>query len=206
MSSLLLNRQKRPLRVFLPQLISIFSLTALSLSANADNAAEKFKNAFMGDQPIMNASAEQHSGMKTRGISLNKTKAAQASADNFGNDENGCMARTKSVALKINFQANSKNIQNPAEIAGIADSMNSSQLADCYFIVEGHTDATGNDYYNLWLSQQRAEQVKQYLRQNNVDENRLIVVGKGEDELINRAAPNDAENRRVVFKVVNYSR
>ena len=33
---------------------------------------------------------------------------------------------------------------------------------------------------------------------------RLVVVGKGESDLLNMATPDAAENRRVVFKVINY--
>jgi hypothetical protein len=202
MTSLFLNKKKRPQGVFFTQLVIICSLATLNFSANAGDVADKFRSAFIGDnQPVMNASAEHE---KTRGITINAT--SHLPSDKLGKLGSGCMARAKSVALKINFRHNSKNIQNPADIVDIADSMNSDQLADCYFIVEGHTDALGNDYYNLWLSQKRAEEVKQYLSRNNVDEDRLIVVGKGEDELINQSIPNAAENRRVVFKVVNYDR
>jgi len=186
---------------------SISSLSILSFSVNADNSVTfKFKNAFMVEQTAMNTSSAQQLKVKTRGIILKKSQPLSANNVNDQKNifKNGCMARSKSVALDINFRTNSKNIQKPAEITGIASAMNSNQLADCYFIVEGYTDATGNNYYNLWLSQKRAEQVKQYLHQHNVDENRLIVVGKGEGELINHTVPNAPENRRVVFKVVNY--
>jgi OmpA-OmpF porin, OOP family len=67
-------------------------------------------------------------------------------------------------------------------------------------VVEGHTDATGGDAYNLALSKRRAESVKAYLTQVwKVAPERLTVEGKGKGEplVTNPYAP---ENRRVQFR------
>ena len=69
------------------------------------------------------------------------------------------------------------------------------------FEVEGHTDAKGNDAYNLKLSQQRAEAVQLFLAHQGVAINRLIATGKGSTQLANAANPLAAENRRV--RIVN---
>ena len=66
-------------------------------------------------------------------------------------------------------------------------------------IIEGHTDATGPEAYNLTLSQQRADAVQDFLVQNGIDPSRVIARGRGEAYPI---ASNDTEagrqeNRRV---------
>ncbi len=68
------------------------------------------------------------------------------------------------------------------------------------FILIGHTDKRGTEPYNLRLSEQRAEMVKQFLaRLCNISANRLQTRGRGETALL---YPGDGEaehtlNRRV---------
>jgi outer membrane protein OmpA-like peptidoglycan-associated protein len=76
----------------------------------------------------------------------------------------------------------------------------SSQLSNVQFIIEGHTDGTGSDQYNLDLSKRRAEAVIRYLVSvSGVDPVRLAAKGKGRRELVNQEDPTAAENRRVVW-------
>lgn len=68
-------------------------------------------------------------------------------------------------------------------------------------LVEGHTDSTGADAYNMDLSQRRAESVVRYLTANGIQMSRLSSVGRGESSPV---ADNDtdegrARNRRVDF-------
>ncbi len=60
--------------------------------------------------------------------------------------------------------------------------------------VEGHTDATGSEEYNLQLSQRRARAVADALVQRNVYPERITTVGLGESQLI---SSDPATNRRV---------
>ena len=69
--------------------------------------------------------------------------------------------------------------------------------------LEGHTDSTGPEAYNMGLSVRRAEAVKNHLVENGIDTSRLTTKGFGES---NPIAPNDtakgrAENRRVGFTI-----
>jgi outer membrane protein OmpA-like peptidoglycan-associated protein len=67
--------------------------------------------------------------------------------------------------------------------------------------VEGHTDATGSDAYNLELSRNRARAVRDYLVQRHgIDAARLKTVGYGEARLVEPADPTAAVNRRVQFR------
>jgi outer membrane protein OmpA-like peptidoglycan-associated protein len=66
--------------------------------------------------------------------------------------------------------------------------------------VQGHTDATGSDEYNLELSQERAVAVRDYLVQHHgIDPARLKTVGYGKQRPI-ESDPYAAVNRRVQFE------
>lgn len=68
-------------------------------------------------------------------------------------------------------------------------------------LIEGHTDALGDQPYNLQLSRKRAEAVKRYLvGQHGVDAQRLKAVGYGEDRPIDGVDAAAPENRRVQFR------
>lgn len=70
--------------------------------------------------------------------------------------------------------------------------------------VAGHTDADGNDAYNLKLSQARAESVRNYLIAAGVEEVRLTARGYGETVPIdsNGTDAGKANNRRVEFVII----
>jgi outer membrane protein OmpA-like peptidoglycan-associated protein len=69
--------------------------------------------------------------------------------------------------------------------------------------VEGHTDSTGTESYNMELSARRAEAVKNILVSKGVEPSRILTLAFGESKPI---ASNDydygrAQNRRVEIKV-----
>ncbi len=66
-------------------------------------------------------------------------------------------------------------------------------------VIEGHTDAVGDDENNLSLSRARAEEVKAYLIERGVRAGRITAVGKGEAGAIadNATAEGRQQNRRV---------
>jgi OOP family OmpA-OmpF porin len=69
--------------------------------------------------------------------------------------------------------------------------------------IEGHTDSTGPEEYNLGLSQRRSQGVKDYLIAQGVAAERLSVEGKGESVPVatNGTKEGRAKNRRVEFIV-----
>ncbi|TDL99173.1 MAG: OmpA family protein [Flavobacteriaceae bacterium] len=75
------------------------------------------------------------------------------------------------------------------------------------FIVEGHTDASGEADKNMDLSNRRAAAVKKYLEYKGVSESQLTAVGKGETDLLHKecdpatncTSEKNYENRRVIF-------
>ncbi len=72
-------------------------------------------------------------------------------------------------------------------------------LVDIY----GHTDSTGDDNYNLDLSQRRAQSVASYLASQAVDSRRFLVTGLGETRPIasNGSSAGRAQNRRVEIQI-----
>lgn len=68
-------------------------------------------------------------------------------------------------------------------------------------IVEGHTDNTGKEDYNLSLSERRAKSVFDYLITCGIDSNRLSFIGMGESVPLypNTNEENRRRNRRVEF-------
>ena len=108
-----------------------------------------------------------------------------------------------SLSLLIQFDFNSARVKPESQqaLSNLAQALQSRELQDAKFAVEGHTDAKGRADYNLKLSQQRADSVRAFLASNGVQDSRLAAVGKGATELANAADPQGAENRRV--RIVN---
>ena len=108
-----------------------------------------------------------------------------------------------SLSLLIQFDFNSAKIRPESQPAlqNLATALQSKELADANFAVEGHTDAKGSADYNLKLSQSRAEAVQKFLAAQGVTATRLVTAGKGATELANPNDPLAAENRRV--RIVN---
>jgi len=70
---------------------------------------------------------------------------------------------------------------------------------DTNILVEGHTDATGEDSYNKKLSDKRAASVESYLASNGVATNRITTKGYGEGQPVadNNTDSGRKANRRV---------
>ena len=82
---------------------------------------------------------------------------------------------------------------------------------DAKIEIGGHCDSKGPEVYNQYLSEERAKFVKQYLVDNKIPEQNLIIVGYGENHPIaineypdGRDCPDGRKfNRRVDFKVIS---
>ena len=103
----------------------------------------------------------------------------------------------------IQFDFNSARVKAESQpvLSNLAEALQSKELLNSKFAVEGHTDAKGSAGYNLKLSQSRADAVRKYLASKGVAEQRLVATGKGSTELANPQEPLNAENRRV--RIVN---
>lgn len=70
---------------------------------------------------------------------------------------------------------------------------------DRTLLIEGHTDSTGSDSYNLDLSQRRAEAVRNFLAVNGISADRVVARGYGEAYPVttNTTEAGRQQNRRV---------
>ncbi len=78
-----------------------------------------------------------------------------------------------------------------------------NQCANFRIQISGHTDSIGKAEYNQWLSEARAETVKNYLADQQVESNRMTAKGFGETEprATNDTKAGRALNRRINFNV-----
>jgi outer membrane protein OmpA-like peptidoglycan-associated protein len=130
--------------------------------------------------------------IKTRSIRLLDGDAPKAAAN----------AGPSSLSLPVRFAFDSAEVAPSAraQLDALAEGIKMLPAGQAV-VVEGHTDATGSDEYNLRLSQRRAQAVKQYLvRMHGIDEQRLLDTGRGETQPIEGADPHASANRRVQFR------
>ncbi len=109
-------------------------------------------------------------------------------------------APAPTISMEINFGYNSAQLtdQSIAQLAPLGQALQSQELAGFGFMLEGHTDASGPDSYNMSLSEQRALAVGNFLYQYyGVDPSRLNILGRGETALLDPSNPTSGVNRRV---------
>ena len=106
--------------------------------------------------------------------------------------------------------------------SGLMFKINSSDLSDEYkddlasaaevfvkypetsIIIEGHTDDSGSDAFNLTLSEKRAKSVADFLNSKGIDKSRITQKGYGETQpkYANDSEENRQKNRRVEIGVI----
>ena len=137
----------------------------------------------------------------------NSLVAADAAVDKLGeNPDPRDVARALSLQV-INFEldkgfipdVNKPFLERSANII--------TKVADMKLMIIGHTDSLASDAYNMDLSRDRAESVKEYLVSQGIDASKLMTKGMGESEPI---ADNSTEkgrflNRRIEFTVYDES-
>jgi outer membrane protein OmpA-like peptidoglycan-associated protein len=94
--------------------------------------------------------------------------------------------------LMFDFDSYTLRPETKSNLADLAKTL--KKYEDTDILIEGHTDKTGSEDYNMKLSEQRAGAVEDYLEQLNVKGSRIATEGYGEIQPISE---NDPENRRV---------
>jgi outer membrane protein OmpA-like peptidoglycan-associated protein len=102
--------------------------------------------------------------------------------------DSGLMFATNQASLNVNTKENLKNLASTLQ-----------KYEDTDILIEGHTDNTGTDEYNMELSNKRASSVQDYLMGIGVTFERLSIAGYGESQPIteNDSAAGKQANRRV---------
>jgi len=105
------------------------------------------------------------------------------------------------INQKIHFEFNRAVIR--SDSFGILNTVAQvmRDFPDITLEIQGHTDSRGHDDYNMTLSQQRADAVRQYLVEQGIAASRMTSRGYGESQPIesNRTSTGRAANRRVEF-------
>jgi len=126
-------------------------------------------------------------------------------AEEMREDIAGAKIERVGEGIKITFDSGLLFAVNKAELSA-ASKANLESLAeilnkyeDTNILLEGHTDATGSDEYNLELSKKRAQSVYDFLASKNVKDGRFTVQGYGEAQPIasNETVEGRQQNRRV---------
>jgi len=120
-------------------------------------------------------------------------------------DSVGC-PRKGSITLEgVTFEVNSARLtaDSLTILHGIAADL--EKYPRLQIELQGHTDSSGSDKYNLTLSQQRANAVQAQLIEQGVSASQLVARGYGEAQPIddNATEAGRARNRRVVMLVVS---
>jgi peptidoglycan-associated lipoprotein len=115
--------------------------------------------------------------------------------------ENGIM-----FAMPVNFSFDDANVR--PQDQPMLDRF--AKVADHYYTgskvtVEGFADPAGSQAYNLMLSRQRADAVRNYLTSHGLNTVQITSIGYGKTRLVNPGAshemPGAEQNRRVVFVI-----
>jgi OOP family OmpA-OmpF porin len=119
-------------------------------------------------------------------------------------DAYGC-PRQGSITLEgVGFELNSATLTVDSRQVLDAVAADLKKYPRLKIELQGHTDSTGSDAYNLQLSQKRADAVRAYLIEQGVAPSQLTAKGYGESQPIadNSTPEGRAANRRVVMKVL----
>ena len=104
------------------------------------------------------------------------------------------------VQFQVQFAFGSADLTSEARsvLNELGTALKSDQLSPFRFRITGHTDAVGENRFNLSLSEQRARAVQDYLTTNfGISRSRLESVGLGESMLLIPENPSADANRRV---------
>ncbi len=99
----------------------------------------------------------------------------------------------------LQFNLNSYELQaaTKANLDDLAKTL--KKYDDTNILIEGHTDSSGDDAYNMRLSDNRADAVKDYLKDKGIKSGRIETKGYGESQPLetNDTEAGRAKNRRV---------
>jgi OOP family OmpA-OmpF porin len=109
------------------------------------------------------------------------------------------------VVRAVDFAFDSARLTNPAQQTLDAVAASLARQPTLRVEIQGYTDSRGPADYNVRLSQQRADAVKDYLISKGVNGDSLQARGYGKADPIasNATAQGRAQNRRVVFDVTH---
>lgn len=145
-------------------------------------------------------SAMKQGGLKMRSINIIKPSEPQQELSKQAAKTN---QENSAVGLPIKFGYNSAEILEESKpfLNEVGIMLGMPEFIGEKMLIEGHTDASGSEKYNSYLSEKRADAVKMFLRNNfKIASDRLYVTGMGESQPLTGFNPCAAMNRRVQFR------
>lgn len=164
-------------------------------AAAAQTAANNAATAAQAAQRQADAANQAVQQTNTRITTLETTVKGIGPMDNY----------TAAETQTVTFPVNSSTLS--AQAKSTLDSLSSSisgQRTGFMVELQGFTDNTGSEQYNINLSQRRAEAVTRYLVSKNVPLFRISIIGLGEEMPVASNSTRDGrnQNRRVEVKVL----
>ena len=174
-----------------------------TITVNAPDAAalDKLVADLQAAAPAMTVQAE--GPLDAQAEIDNSLTTSQAAMDNLGqNPDPRDVARALSLQV-VNFEVDKAVIPdaNKALLDRAVKLM--EQVPDMKLMIIGHTDKTADAAYNMKLSQERAQSMKDYLVAQGADPSKLMTKGMGETDPIAENATEQGRfrNRRIEFVV-----
>jgi len=131
----------------------------------------------------------------------NRINTVETRINNLNFSDNYTASGTQTVLFTLNSSA----LSNDAKATLDKVAMDASALRDRYLIeLQGFTDSTGSENYNINLSQRRAESVLRYLVTKNIPLFRVSIVGLGKENPVadNKTRQGRDQNRRVEVRLL----
>lgn len=129
-----------------------------------------------------------------------ETEIPGAEVERIGEGINVTFDETSGVYFATNASSiNAKSAATLDKLAGIF-----KEYPDSNILIEGHTDSSGPDDYNMTLSQRRAQSVSDYLAKQGVSAGRFTTrwYGETQPKYDNSTAEGRSKNRRVELAIV----
>jgi OmpA-OmpF porin, OOP family len=194
----LFNTRHQPMTFRSVSAALVLALTLVSVPATAQTKLTP--NDIVGSLQGLEAAAPNISAAVLRRMALDSlgdpARANPMNREPLAEQLNGLAQIT--VAIQFDFGSARIRPESFRTVGLLADSLYHPYLLGYRFLVVGHTDAVGGRASNLKLSQQRAEAIRDALiNPFGIAPSRIEAVGLGEEQLLNRANPLAAANRRV---------
>jgi outer membrane protein OmpA-like peptidoglycan-associated protein len=131
----------------------------------------------------------------------NRINTLETRVSSLNTLDNYTPAETQTVTFALNSATLSS--QSMATLDAVSGKL-AGQTSGFLVELQGFTDSTGSEQYNINLSQRRAEAVRRYLVGKKIPLFRISIVGLGEDMPVadNNTSAGRTQNRRVEVRVL----
>jgi outer membrane protein OmpA-like peptidoglycan-associated protein len=144
--------------------------------------------------------AQRTADTATQGVQQANTRIT-AVESRFGTIDTYTVGQPESVMFRVGSSSLSDDAKSKLDsIASQVSGQNSGYMVE----IQGFTDSTGSENFNIGLSERRAEAVKRYLVSKNIQLHRISIVGLGETNPSgdNKTRNGREQNRRVEVRIL----